>query len=380
MIAWLAAVDRRLRVRGRFATNPGGEGHGWQMSVFLRNLCPLHYPGNALDEDPEHRSVWPGRVYCGSSWSWPPSPAELTHKTTAFYPASVTDNPFYGQDKIDSLLSQTPEIQMQLLHGCWCNASSLYFGFLRPEWMLPFQEVAVEWWWNHFISIDYGYGNSHAAAGLFTVDENGRVFGIGELTEQKMISKEFAEKICEMWIKPKMGDDRRKILFATIDPANDNEDGTGETNYDIIAGVFAKYGVSLIKSHKDPFDNAQKLYTGLAGRELILTSAMAKTFNSVATRVIDERRAVKKIHGDPDDDRYDMVAYAYNTWLVEAVKPERLKMMERVKKMRTDGIDETSIARWALQEAHRIAQKEKQTAQGIPLMGRRIGALRPPKA
>jgi hypothetical protein len=380
MIAWLAAVDRRLRVRARFATNPGGVGHGWQMSVFLRNRCPLHYPGTRLDADPLHSSVWPGRVYSGTSWSWPPSPSELTHKTVAFFPASVTDNPLYGQDKIDSLLSQTPEIQMQLLHGCWCNAESLYFGFLRPEWSMPFQQVGVEWWWNHFISIDYGYGNSHAAAGLFAVDDNGRVFGIGELSEQKMISKEFAEKICEFWIKPRMGDERRKILFATIDPANDNEDGTGETNFDIIAGVFAKHGVSLIKSHKNPADNAQKLYTGLAGREIVLTTAMPRTFNSVATRVIDERKAVKKIHGDADDDLYDMVAYAYNTWLVEAVKPERLKMLERVKEMRASGVDETSIARWALQEAHRIAQKEKAVAAGLPLTGPRIGGLKIPRA
>jgi hypothetical protein len=269
---------------------------------------------------------------------------------------------------------------MQLLHGCWCNAESLYFGFLRPEWSMPFQQVGVEWWWNHFISIDYGYGNSHAAAGLFAVDDNGRVFGIGELSEQKMISKEFAEKICEFWIKPRMGDERRKILFATIDPANDNEDGTGETNFDIIAGVFAKHGVSLIKSHKNPADNAQKLYTGLAGREIVLTTAMPRTFNSVATRVIDERKAVKKIHGDADDDLYDMVAYAYNTWLVEAVKPERLKMLERVKEMRASGVDETSIARWALQEAHRIAQKEKAVAAGLPLTGPRIGGLKIPRA
>ena len=64
-----------------------------------------------------------------------------------------------------------------------------------------------------------------------------------------------------------------------------------------------------------------------------------------------------------------MVAYAYNTWLVEAVKPERMKMLERVAKMRKDGVDETSVARWSMQEAYRISQKEKATAKGLPLGG-----------
>ena len=380
MIAWLAPTDRRLRARARFASNPGGVGHSWQMSVFLRNRCPLHYPATRADNEPQATSTWPGRVYRGASWSWPPAAAEMVHKTTAFYPAIVTDNPFYGHEKIDALRSQTPEIQMQLLHGCWCNAESLYFGFLRPEWMVPAQTIDVEWWWNHIISIDYGYGNSWAAAGLYAIDDYGRMFGMREIAEQKLVSKEFAEKIVEMWIKPRMGDNQRRILFATIDPANDNEDGTGETNFDIIQAVFAKYGVALIKSHKNPQDNAQKLYNGLYSRELILTDGMRRTFNSVASRVIDERRAVKKAHGDPDDDRYDQLAYAYNTWLVEAVKPERLKMMERVRKMREEGRDETSIARWALQEAHKIAEREKGQARGLPLVGPRVGGRRPPRA
>lgn len=385
MLGWLAAVDKRLRVRARFASNPGGEGHGWQMAVFLRNRCPLHYPPDAQDSRPLETSVQAGRVYCGASWSWPPSAAELVHKTTAFFPASVTENPLYGQAKIDSLLSQTPEIQMQLLHGCWCNAASLYFGFLQPEWMVPMPAVGNEWWWNHFISIDYGYGNSAAAAGLFTVDEYGRMFGMQDLVEKKMQSEEFAKKICELWVVPRMGDDRRRILFVTIDPANDQHHGTGkngepgESNFELMAKVFASYGVSCIMSHKGPADNAQKLYGGLASRMIILTDGMRQTFNAVATRTIDERRAVKKIHGDPADDLYDMCAYAYNTWLVEAVKPERLKMMERVKQMRAEGKDETAIARWSLHEARRLAEKDKAQAKGLPLGGPRIGGLRVPR-
>jgi hypothetical protein len=374
ILAWLRSTDRRLFTRARFASNPGEVGHGWQMSVFLRNHCPLHYPAHGPGDCSDQHSTWTGQVYSGASWTWPPTRSELVHKTTAFFPASVADNPLYDQDAVDSLLSQTPEIQMQLLHGCWCNAQSLYFGFLRPEYMAPYPAIQDQWWWNHFISIDYGYGNSSAAAGMFAVDEYGRIFGTRELCEKRMISKNFAEKICAEWIDPKMGDERPRILFATIDPSNDNEDGTGETNFDIIQAVFAKRGVSLIKSHKNPADNAQKLYSGLAGRELVLTDGMRKTFNAVATRVIDARKAVKKIHGDPLDDLYDMAAYAYNTWLVEAIKPERLRIEEQVAKMRREGRDANSIAHWSRVETLKLEKNEREQSKGIPLTGKRIGS------
>jgi hypothetical protein len=367
MVAWLASVDRRLRVRARFTSNPGGVGHDWQMAVFLRNRCPLHFPAGVRDDRPLHTSVRAGKVYQGACWSWPPSPAEQVRMTTAFFPASVTENPLYGREKVDKLLSQTLEIQMQLLHGCWCNSASLYFGFLQPQWMVPFPAIGDEWWWNHFISIDYGYGNSSAAAGLFSVDLAGRIFGTGEMVEKKMGSVDFAKQICEKWIKPKMGSEPRRILFVTVDPANDNEDGTGDTNFELMQKVFAAHGVQTIKSHKNPFDNAQKLYHGLSNRLLVMTSMMPQAFNSLATRVIDDRRAVKKVHGDPADDLYDMTAYGYNTYLVEAAKPERLQIMERVQKMRESGASATDIARYNLQATQAAVEKQRQQTAGLPL-------------
>ena len=369
MIAWLASVDLRLRVRGRFTSNPGGVGHGWQMAVFLRNRCPLHYPPAQGDAQPMETSVVPGKVYKGASWGWPPSPANLVHKTTAFFPASVTDNPLYGQEKVDSLRSQTPEIQMQLLHGCWCNAESLYFGFLTPEWRARRGQVGEQWWWNHFISIDYGYGNSAAAAGLFAVDDYGRVFGVAEMTERKMGAADFARKVAAAWIDPAFGDsnERRRMQFVTMDPHMNQHHDVGESTFEMMAKVFDEHGVASIESHVGPADNAQKLYSGLAGQTMVVTDGMPDTFNSVATRTIDKRKAVKKIHGDAADDLYDMVAYAYNTWLVNAVKPAQLKLLDKVKQMREKGTDETSIARFILHETRRINEKTREASEGLPL-------------
>lgn len=374
MLPWLSSVDKRLRPRMRLASNPGGVGHGWQMSVFLRNKCPLHFPADKLDSRPHETSVWPGRVYSGASWKWPPSYAELIHMTTAFFPASVSDNPAYLDDeKIKRLLSQTQEIQMQLLYGCWCNAASLYFGFMRPEWMIPYQSIQDEWWWHHFISIDFGYGNSYAAAGRFSVDDNGRVFGTGELVEQKMSSVDFAKKICEQWVKKRTGEERPRMLFVTIDPANDDHDGTGKSNFELMEEVFAQYGIPCIKSHKGSQSNAQNLYNGLANQYLVITDAMRQTFSSIATRVIDDRRAVKKVHGDSADDLYDMIAYAYNTWILESVKPDYLKLQDTLEKMRQNGADATAIARRSLVETSKLKKKEMEQGAGLPM---RAGAGR----
>jgi hypothetical protein len=114
----------------------------------------------------------------------------------------------------------------------------------------------------------------------------------------------------------------------------------------------------------------------LAGQTLVLTDGMRKTFNSVSTRVIDARKAIKKVHGDPLDDLYDMVAYAYNTWLAESVKPERLRIEEQTKKMRAAGQDESGIARWSLQELQKVEAAEKAAAGGVRLTRRRIGEKR----
>ena len=124
------------------------------------------------------------------------------------------------------------------------------------------------------------------------------------------------------------------------------------------------------QEHMNPEDNAQNLYNGLANQYLELTNKMKQTFNSLATRVVDDRRAVKKIHGDPMDDLYDMIAYAYNTWMLESVKPERMKVQEKLEAMRKRGADATAIARQSLIETKRLADEERARAKGLPLRKR----------
>lgn len=384
MIGWLAApVGSGLRVRGRFTTNPGDIGHAWQMKVFLRNRCPVHYPAPPEDDRPFETSVLPGKVYRGATWT-DDSPV---YKTTCFIPARLFDNPLYGQEKLESLKTQSKAIQQQLLYGCWCNAAGLYFDFMRPEMVVPYATIGDSWWWQHFISIDYGYGNSSAAAGLYAINPNGVVFKTRERIEIKKSALDFAKFICKTGFKaaefPKQGpqenwlkklkprdSEKARMSFCVMDEAMDQHRGTGKSVYDVMAEVFAEHGIGSIKAAHDPAGNAQVLYNGLANKLCVLTRDSADlplTYRSIASRIVDERKAVKKIHGAWEDDSYDETSYAYNTWRQNSEKPERTALADELAQMRNEGVDETTLARIAWQREQAIQKKEKEQSKGIRL-------------
>lgn len=384
MIGWLAApAGSGLRVRGRFTSNPGDIGHVWQIKVFLRNRCPVHYPASLADDRPFETSVVPGKVYRGASWT-DDSPV---YKTTSFIPFRLVDNPFYDENKKRSLLTQSKAIQQQLLYGCWCNAAGLYFDFMRPDMVIPYATIGDSWWWQHFISIDYGYGNSSAAAGFYAINPNGVVFKTRERIELKMSALKFAQGLCqsgfqatdfpkqtaqEHWLKKfKVRDpEKPRISFCVMDEAMDQHRGTGKSVYDVMSEVFEKHSIGCIKAAHDPQGNAQVLYNGLANRLLILTRDsmdLPLGYRSLSTRIVDERKAVKKIRGAWEDDAADETMYAYNTWRQNSEKPARIALTEELEQMRKDGMDETSLARIAWQREQVIRKQEKDRGKGIRL-------------
>ena len=384
MIGWLAApVGSGLRVRARLTSNPGGIGHGWQMKVFLRNRCPVHAAATLADDQPWETSVWPGRVYRGATWT-DDSPV---HKTTAFIPARLADNPLYGREKLESLLSQSKAIQQQLLYGCWCNAAGLYFDFMRPEMVVPYASIGDQWWWLHFFAMDYGYGNSAAAAGMYAVNPNGRVFKTRERIERKMPAKKFAECICKNgfgptdypfqrpstnWlVKLKAKDpEPPRMTVCVMDEAMDQHRGTGKSIYDVVGEVMGAYAVGSRKAAHDPAGNAQVLYNGLASKGFVYTrdsNDLPLGYRATSSRIVDERKAVKKIHGAWEDDSYDCDSYAYNDWRQNSEKPARQAMADEIEEMREQGVDETTLARVAWLREQKIQKDEAKAAKGVKL-------------
>jgi hypothetical protein len=166
------------------------------------------------------------------------------------------------------------------------------------------------------------------------------------------------------------------MSFCVMDEAMDQHRGTGKSIYDVMSEVFAEYGIGSIKAAHDPAGNAQVLYNGLANKGIILTrdsADLSLTYRAISSRIVDERKAVKKIHGAWEDDSYDETSYAYNTWRENSEKPARTALQEELAQMRKEGMDETSLARIAWQRELAIQSKEKDKSKGIRLT-REIGA------
>ncbi len=384
MLGWLAApTGSGLRVRGRFTANAGDIGQVWEMKVFLRNRCPVHYPADINDARPYETSVYPGRVYRGALWT-DDSPV---HKTTCFIPARLADNPLYGREKLESLLSQSKAIQQQLLYGCWCNAAGLYFDFMRPDDVVPYASISDCWYWQHFLSIDYGFGNSSAASGMYAIDLNGKVFKTRERIERKMAALKFAKSICKdgfqkvdypaqgpqtNWLKKLKPRDPEppRMSFCVMDEAMDQHRGTGKSIYDVMSEVFAAHGIGSMKAAHDPAGNAQVLYNGLANKGIVLTRDsvdLPLSYRAISSRIVDERKAVKKIHGAWEDDAYDETSYGFNTWRQNSEKPARTALADELAQMRKDGVDENTLARIAWTREQKIQDTEREQSKGIRL-------------
>lgn len=339
ILPWLRSTDPSLFKRVRLGSNPGGVGAAWQVATFLRGHCPVHNP---------KKSVEPGAIYRGSKWHSDGKPIPLT---VSFIPGKITDHNLLGDEYRELLQMQSGERAAQLLDGCWCRLEGAYFSFLRPEYVMPYKLVGDEWWWTHFISIDYGYGSSSAAAGLYAVNEAGRIFKIGEMLEKKMGSVDFARKICDEWIAPRgetiypnTAGNRMRIVCCYMDPANDSHTGNGRSNMELMAEEFEKYDVSVVPASKGRVANAQRLLDGLQNGGLVVTNLCPETFKSLTTRMHSEKDSdVKKIHGDPLDDCYDETSYAYNTWTNESIKPREVGRQQRLEAMRENGMDEHSL-------------------------------------
>src|SRR6202041_3372700 len=119
--------------------------------------------------------------------------------------------------------------------GCWCTLEGAYFPFINAGMIRPLAEAGVEWWHNHFLSIDYGYGKSSSSVGLYVrgpeeIDQpvaiqglqsrsphrqefpQGRIRKIGELVLPHVPAYELAEMIVVAFIKPDEGGQRRRIV------------------------------------------------------------------------------------------------------------------------------------------------------------------------
>ena len=198
--------------------------------------------------------------------------------------------------------------------GCWCELEGMYFSFLRADQVIDLAEVEEQWWENHIISLDFGFGKSSAAAGLFSITEPrpgypmGRIFELGTILEKRMEATEFAHVVCEQFLSPTIGGHRRRVVAVYLDPSNFKHIGTGPSVAQQMQEVFAQYGdLSVQPASNDRVAGWQMLYRLLKTGQLVLTrcnQGKSLIFESLSTRMHHSKMSgdIEKVSGDEMDD------------------------------------------------------------------------------
>lgn len=341
----LSSTDPKLRLRMRLTSNPGNIGAAWHQELFLRGQCPVHNPRECAQ---------PGQLYEDRYW---PSDKKAISSTVAFIPGKLSDHRLLDENYHKRLDEMAGGAAAAMKEGCWCQLEGAYFSFLNRGQIRPIGEAGIEWWHSHFLSIDYGFGKSSAAAGLYvrgpaevkrhitipgirsdmTVDEganfpSGRIRKIGEIVVPHVAAYEFAQIVVDSFIKPDENGQRRRIVAAYLDPANYKDIGDGHTIADQINEVLAPWDVVCERASNDRLGGWQMLYQVLRTGEFEICDVCPKAFEALRTRMHDDKKPgdIKKVPGDPLDDVADETRYALYTFINQADKPRELQLKEAI--------------------------------------------------
>lgn len=374
----LSSTDPTLRLRMRLTTNPGNVGAAWHLNLFLQDKCPVHNPKDCAK---------PGQLYTNRKWL----DNEPIPFSVAFIPGKLSDHKLLDPRYPDRLRMMSGDYAEAMLKGCWCKLEGSYFPFLNEGFIKPLAEAGVEWWHNHFLSIDYGYGKSSSSVGLYVRGPaevpqepiripgvraiveasgpsfpNGRIRKIGEIVVPHVPAYELAAMIVDIFIKPAEGGERRRIMAAYLDPSNFKEIGDGHTIADQINEVLDPWDVVCECASNDRIGGWQLLYRMLRTGEFEITEVCPETFKAIRSRMHDEKKPgdIKKVAGDPLDDVADETRYAIYTFVQQAEVPRELRLQQAVK-----GLDITSAAIRYQQAADLIDQEEAPIRFGSRRLG-----------
>ena len=115
---------------------------------------------------------------------------------------SIDQNPTYapgtpaGDQYRSSLRDLPPAMQAKWVRGEWGAVEGCYFVIWDTSRMvIPFAQIPAHHWDSYFLSIDYGFGGSAAAAYMHVVLQDGRIVTVAEIVEKHMPVYEFGREI-----------------------------------------------------------------------------------------------------------------------------------------------------------------------------------------
>ena len=333
MLGRLASTDRSLRLRMRLASNPGNIGAAWHKSMFLRGECPVHKPDkSAIPGQLYHDAVWPSDGY-------PLTDESGNGFSVAFVPGRLTDHNLLDDKYVYRLRMMSGSLAPAMEKGCWCALQGAYFAHWdHGKMVIPRHEVGEQWWDNHFISMDYGFGKSSASSHLHVVTQDMRIRTIGEIVAAHMPVHEFGKAVVDNFIVPKIQGQRRRIVAVYADPANFNpiyDSRLGEAGHSVadqLNEVLAPYELGVSEAANDRIGGWQLMYKQLGIGMWQIADNCKRAIESLPSRMHDEKKPgdVLKVPGDALDDVADDLRYAIYTWINQAVKPADIAIRERL--------------------------------------------------
>ena len=251
--------------------------------------------------------------------------------------ASIDQNPTYAVgtpagDAYRSGLKDLPlALQAKWVQGEWGAVEGCYFAHWdRSTMVIPWANIGAQVWDAHWISIDYGFGRSSAAAHLHVRLQDGRIVTIAEIVLQHTSAREFAEALIDCFDLRGEREKRRNIEVVYQDPANKSQTGTGHSVRDQMNEILSEVGLGAIDGSNDRIGGWQLIYQMLARGQWLIADTCELLIAAIPSRVHDPKKPgdLLKVGGDPLDDVMDSARYGLYSWVTAAEKPREVRKAE----------------------------------------------------
>lgn len=343
MLGRLSSTDRKLKLRLRLASNPGSMGAAWHKTMFLRGWCPVHFP---------EKSAEAGKLYTDARWpsdQYPLQDPDGQGFSVAFMPGRLSDHTLLDEKYVYRLRMMSGALSKAMEVGCWCELQGAYFAnWNSSKMVIPYATADEQWWDAHFISLDYGFGKSSAAAHLHVRTQDGRLKTIAEFVAPHLPAYQFAQEVRDRFVLPLMNGERRKIVAVYLDPSNFKNIGDGHTIADQINEVLEPCDLGCSEASNDRIGGWQLMYQLLQTGEWKVADTCPQLVDAIPSRMHDEKRPgdVLKVPGDPLDDVADSCRYGIYSFIMALGKPRDMVRREIVRPLAEAGDMTSALVRW----------------------------------
>jgi hypothetical protein len=252
--------------------------------------------------------------------------------------ASIDQNPTYAEgtpagDVYRASLKDLPlSLQAKWVRGEWGAVEGCYFAHWdHSRMVIPWASIQANWWDSHFISIDYGFGRSSAAAHMHVCLQDGTMLTVGEMVLQHTSAYDFANELVRRFdLNGKTNGQRRNVVVVYQDPANKSQTGTGHSVRDQVNEVLAECKLGAIDGSNDRIGGWQLMYQMLARGQWLIADTCPQLIAAIPSRVHDPKKPgdLLKVGGDPLDDVMDSARYGLYSWVTAAEKPFEIRRAE----------------------------------------------------